>query len=216
MISIVSKLLGFLKSPVTKVVLIVLGIFAFLSYILYQNKLIDKLNSELEITSGNYNAYVNLYNGEVSANNLLRLNESELKRSKDSLLTELGYYIEENRKLKKIKEPEIVSGVVQYIYDSIYIEVPVVLPEFHVIKELNEETIIEVHGVDTLLTVIPEISNTIKLEIGVNRVYKNSYKNGWVRFWHFDWKKVDSYEYSVDQSNDLINLKDVKIIKIED
>jgi hypothetical protein len=131
-------------------------------------------------------------------------------------MSELGLYIEENRKLKKIKTPESVTGIIQTIHDTIPVPVPVELPKFDVTKKFNEETVIRVQGFDSLLNIIPDISNTIKLEIGVNRVYKNSYKNGWVRFWHFDWEKVNSYEYRLDQSNELIKLKDVKIISIKE
>lgn len=206
------QILKFLKSNWISILLslLLLGV----SYYIGSSK-ISRLNSQIEELQGNYNAYVNLYNGELSANNLLRASEHELKISKDSLISELGKYIEENRKLKKLKTPQIVQGITQEIHDTVIIEVPVSLPEFDVTKKLNEETIIRVQGKDTLLSVIPDISNTIKVEIGVNRVYKNTYKNGWVRFWHFDWKKIDSYEYTLDQSNDLIVLTDVKIVKIE-
>lgn len=208
-----TQILKFLKSNWIPILLslLILGV----GYYIGSSK-ISKLNSQIEELQDNYNAYVNLYNGELSANNLLRISEYELKISKDSLISELGRYIEENRKLKKLKTPQIVQGIAQGIHDTVIIEVPVSLPEFDVTKKLNEETIIRVQGRDTLLSVIPDISNTIKVEIGVNRVYKNTYKNGWVRFWHFDWKKIDSYEYTLDQSNDLIVLTDVKIVKIEE
>jgi hypothetical protein len=172
------------------------------------------LNEKIQQLNSNALAYENLYYQELSANNLLQLSEFQLKKSRDSLLSELGYYIEENRKLKKIKNPEIVQGIVEYIHDTVTILIPSELPEFDITECLNDETCITVKGCDSTLLVIPDISNTIKVEIGVNRVYLNSYKNGWVRFWHFDWKKVDSYEYQIDNSNDIIQLKDVKIIKI--
>jgi len=210
---IITQILKFLKNNWITIlaILITLGICWYLA-----DSRIKKLNSEIEVLNGNYKSYVNLYNGELAANNILRLSESELKQSKDSLLSELGKYVEENRKLKKLKTPQTVGGIVQTVHDTIEIEVPVNLPPFDVTKILNKETEIRVQGCDTILNVIPNISNTIKLEIGVNRVYKNTYPNGWVRFWHFDWKKVNSYEYQLDQSNELIKLKDVKIVNIED
>jgi len=176
---------------------------------------IAKLNQEYEDISNNYHAYQNLYEGQLKENNLLKMTEHELKNSHDSLLRELGRFAEENRKLKKMKDPQIMQGISQTIHDTITIEVPVELPEFEVCKQLNEETEICVNGHDTVLDILPDISNTIKIEIGVNRVYKNTYKNGWCRFWHFDYKKINSYEYQLDQSNDLIQLTDIKIVEIK-
>lgn len=203
-------------NPMTKWIVISIIFLGLLGDLYIQNKEVDRLNIELEDSQSNYNAYVNLYDGELSANSILKLSEYELKSAKDSLLRELGRYVDENRKLKNIKKPEIVAGVTQVIRDTIFIEVPVKLPQFNVIKELNPETIIEVNGMDSTLTLIPNISNTIKLELGTNRIYKNPYKSGWHRFWHFDWKKVNSYEYRIEQSNYLIKLKDVKLIKISE
>lgn len=193
------------------VAVLLVGIFLFV-----YSKVTSKLNQEIEDLKGNYEAYVNLYNGELAANNLLKLSEHELKNAKDSLLRELGYFIEENRRLKKLKTPIIVGGVTQTIVDSIIIEVPAELPPFDVTKTLNPETIIRVQGEDSILNIIPNISNTLMIEIGVNRVYKNSYPTKWSRFWNFDWKKVNSYEYQLEQSNDLVKLNDVKIINIKD
>jgi len=176
---------------------------------------IAKLNKENEEIQNNYKAYQGLYEGKLKENNLLKLTEYEMKKSNDSLLIKLGYYIEENRKLKKIKDPEIAQGISQVIQDTFIVEVPVELPSFEVCQTFNPETEICVEGHDSVLNIYPEISNTIKIEIGVNRVYKNTYKNGWCRFWHFDYKKINSYEYQLDQSNDLIQLTDVKIVDVK-
>ena len=189
-------------------------VIVILLMLTFGGRKIKELNSQIEKLNGNYQAYVNLYNGEVAANNVLKLTEYELKQSKDSLLSELGKYIEENRKLKKIKEPKIVEGITQVITDTIMIGIPVNVAQFDVTKEINSQTKIRVQGIDTILNIIPEISNTLKLEIGVNKVYLNSYPSKWSRFWHFDWKKTETLEYNLDQSNDLIKLDDVKIVKL--
>ena len=204
-------ILKFLKSNWKSV--IIFAAIVVLFYSLY-SKTVARLNSEIERLENNYTAYVNLYDGQLAANNVLKLTEYELKQSKDSLLSELGKYIEENRKLKKIKEPKVVEGITQMITDTIMIEIPVNVAQFDVTKEINSQTKIRVQGIDTILNIIPEISNTLMLEIGINKVYLNSYPSKWSRFWHFDWKKTETLEYNLDQSNDLIKLDDVKIVKL--
>ena len=44
--------------------------------------------------------------------------------------------------------------------------------------------------------------------------YKNFYKNGWVRFWHFDWRRIRIKKYQVVNSNPLIKVTDTRVIEI--
>lgn len=208
-----SILLKILKSKWTW---IILAIIIVGGYIFTLNKKISNLSNSLDQARHNWEAYENLYNGELSANSALKLSEYELKQSNDSLLRELGYYIEENRRLKEIKEPDIVTGVTEVIHDTLLVEVPTIMPEFKITRVFNPETKITVESKAKELKIIPDISNTIKLEVGIKRVYLNQYKNCWVRFWHFDWRKTDQVRYKFENSNPLIKVTDVKVVVVRD
>lgn len=198
----------FIKSNWKSLLLISIVAVFLTSY--YRGKL-NKLNSELSRTRDNYEAYKGLSEGKLSANKVIYLNKSEIKLSKDTLVRVINNFVAENKGVK----PDVSSGITQVIRDTVLVPINKQLPEFNVTKELNEETKITVIGKDSNLTLIPDISNTLLLEVGVKREYKNQYKSGWSRFWHFDWKKVNSLEYRVDNTNKLIKLNNVRVIKHE-
>lgn len=200
--------LQFIKNNWKSLLMISIVTIFFTTY--YGDKL-DKLNSELSRTRDNYEAYKGISEGKVSANKVIHLNKSEIKLTKDTLVKIVNNFVTENKDIK----PDMSSGITQVIRDTILVPINKQLPEFDVTKELNEETKITVIGRDSNLTLIPDISNTLLLEVGVKREYKNQYKSGWSRFWHFDWKKVNSLEYRVDNTNKLIKLNNVRVIKHE-
>lgn len=200
--------LQFIKNNWKALLMISIVTIFFTTY--YGNKL-DKLNSELSETRDNYEAYKGLSEGKLSANKVIHLNKREMKLTKDTLIRVINNFVTENKEVN----PDVSSGITQVIRDTILVPINKKLPEFDVTKELNEETKITVIGRDSNLTLIPDISNTLLLEVGVKREYKNQYKSGWSRFWHFDWKKVNSLEYRVDNTNKLIKLNNVRVIKHE-
>lgn len=190
--------------------LLIISIVAIFFTAHYEGKL-NKLNSELSKTRDNYEAYKGLSEGKLSANKVIHLSKSDIKFSTDTLVRVINNFVTENKGVK----PDISSGITQVIQDTVLVPIYKQLPEFNVTKELNEETKITVIGRDSNLTLIPDISNTLLLEVGVKREYKNQYKSGWSRFWHFDWKKVNSLEYRVNNTNKLIKLNNVRVIKYE-
>ena len=44
--------------------------------------------------------------------------------------------------------------------------------------------------------------------------YRNKYKNGWVRFWHFDWKRIRTKKYQIVNSNPIIKVTDTRVIEL--
>lgn len=207
-LKIAMMILQFVKSNWKSILLISMVTIFFTTY--YGNKL-DRLNIELNETKDNYEAYKGILEGKVSDNKVIHLNKGELNHTKDTLVEAVNNFVTKNKEIK----PDISSGVTQIIRDTILIPINKSIPEFDVTKELNEETKITVIGRDSNLTLIPDISNTVLLEVGVKREYKNHYKSGWSRFWHFDWKKVNSLEYRLDNTNKLIKLNNVRVIKHE-
>lgn len=169
-----------------------------------------------ETYKNNLESYKGLYNQELSNNNILKMSEIDLKKSRDSLLNELGKFIEKNRKEKKITNPTSVGGISQEVKFIVKLDTIYKLDNYLDTVCANSETCITVEIKDSVPIVTPKITNSIRFEFGYNKVYLNEYKNGWKRFWHFDWKKVKSYEYVIENSNELIENKDVKIINLND
>ena len=86
---------------------------------------------------------------------------------------------------------------------------------FNVIIEPNKQTKFEVIRNDTLLKIIPTITNDSDLFITTDRVYRNKRSNWFSRLVHWDWKKDSIKKYEVHNSNDLIKTTGVKVIEIE-
>lgn len=176
-----------------------------------------ELKKSAETFKNNARAYEGLYNRELSNNNILQLSELELKMSNDSLTREIGKFIAKNKKDKKLEVPTTSGGVSQEINIPINIvDTLFKFPEYNKVECLNKETCLTINLKDSTLSIDAKITNSMLFEFGYNRVYLNDYKNGWVRFWNFDWKKVNSYEYVLSNSNELIENKDVKIININE
>jgi hypothetical protein len=80
----------------------------------------------------------------------------------------------------------------------------------------NNLTSIIINKRDTLLTHSIDIRNTQSLFIHTKKEYKRNYKNWFIRFLHFDWKKINTTRYLIDNSNKLINNTDTRIVYIKD
>ena len=80
--------------------------------------------------------------------------------------------------------------------------------------KLNDLTTIIVSRKDSILTAKIDIKNQQIIFVEDKKEYKNRYKNGWVRFWHFDWKKIHVKNYQIVNSNPLIKVTDTRIIEL--
>ena len=60
------------------------------------------------------------------------------------------------------------------------------------------------------------MNNTQVLYVYPQREYVNKYKNGWRRFWNFDYKKTEVVRYELINTNDLIKVDDFRVYKIEE
>ena len=176
-----------------------------------QRKQIDQ---QLGVQLSNTLSYENLLNNEVKHNNVLKLNVRQLATSNDSLLKRISKVQQSNKiKDKQIKDAAHINFVIR---DTITIEIQdstINLPETEL--RFNDQTIAKVKIENSELQQSIDIQSDIDIIRYHRKVYRNQYKNGWVRFWHFDWKKDQVSRYVVDFSNDKIKINDIRVIEIQ-
>ena len=94
--------------------------------------------------------------------------------------------------------------------------VKIITKEVDFTKELklNSLTTITVSRKDSILTTILDLKNQQILIVEEKKEYRNKYKNGFVRFLHFDWKRDKVKKYSIINSNPLIKVTDTRVLEI--
>ena len=186
-------------------VFVALGIYSYYT----TNKLL-KTERELERVENNLTYYQNLQSSTVEENRVLQLTIDDLKYTNDSILTKLESTREQlNIKDKQLKSEAYVKTVIK---DSI--RTVVEDKDFTALLTLNGLTNVTVSKQDSILDVKLDITNEQYLYVKRKKVYKRKYKNGWQRFWHFDWKKVEVNEYQIHNSNPIIKVKETRVIEL--
>ena len=79
----------------------------------------------------------------------------------------------------------------------------------------NSLTSIIINKQDSLLTHKLSIKNVQTLFVTNKRVYRNTYKNWFVRLINFDFKKKNDFRYQIHNSNDLIEITDSRMIELK-
>lgn len=186
---------------------------AFFVYDLNNRYLDEKANKERY--RNNSIAYANYANGLHNENRVLRLNRDDLRHSKDSL-TNVIVSMRKSHCGAENKPGDVSAGAVTVIHDTVTISIdnPCEFKLDTTIKynELTKSSI-KINKNSLISTI--EVNNTMVLNVYTERVYVNQYKNGWKRFWNFDWKKENVEKYSIQNTNDLIDVLDVRVIKHE-
>ena len=190
-----------IKSYLVCLCLLLMSIL-FSSVMLHKNKALQLENTRLQNN-------IEYYSALGTENIVLRNTIDELEQSKDSLVQRI---MEVQRKLalkpKEIKEIVYVETVVR---DTIVQTIPETY-NFSVVIEPNELTSIAIDRQDTTLTVVPDIRNHQTLFIQAEKRWK--YKGFFRRLIHFNWKKITTNKYYIDNSNDLIHIEETRIIDV--
>lgn len=181
-----------------------------------QNK---KLSESLEMAQNNIEAYQGIINDSQQANNVLQLTVDQLQNSNDKLLQKLDSV----RDVKKIKNNQIntaatqtqtlyvnsskgVGGnIIEILKDTVYTDS---------IKYNDLTSVYYTIGADTV-SITLDIQNTQYLYIFSKKQYKNK-KSFLKRLFTLDFKKVKVNRYEIDNTNDLIKTKDVRVVEIND
>ena len=177
-----------------------------------QNHQLQKKNKEIDRITNNVRAYEQLASQKEQLNRVLQLTIEELNTSNDSLLKEA----KDAQKKLKIKDKNLtnINVINTEIKDSVKTVIKEKLIDFNEELKLNDLTTIIVSRKDSILTAKIDIKNQQIIFVEDKKEYKNRYKNGWVRFWHFDWKKIHVKNYQIVNSNPLIKVTDTRIIEL--
>lgn len=206
-----NKLLNFINIIKNNFHTIAVTIIMILTAFLFiQNNKLKVTRDTLDKVQSNYEYYMNKSSNVEQQNKVLQLTIEDYKETKDSLINE----VKTTQKKLKIKEKELQQTQLQKQEIKHDTTVIVKSDNFKLEIKPNSLTSIIINKQDSLLTHKLSIKNTQTLYVTNNRVYRNKYKNWFVRLLHFDWKKKNNVEYQIHNSNDLIEITDSRMIEL--
>ena len=206
-----NKLLNFVNIIKNNFHIIAVTIIMMLTAFLFiQNNKLKVTRDTLDKVQSNYEYYMNKSSNVEQQNRVLQLTIEDYKETKDSLINE----VKTTQKKLKIKEKELKQTQLQKQEIKHDTTVIVKSDNFQLEIKPNSLTSIIINKQDSLLTHKLSIKNTQTLYVTNNRVYRNKYKNWFVRLLHFDWKKKNNVEYQIHNSNNLIEITDSRMIEL--
>lgn len=178
-----------------------------------QNHQLQKKNKEIDRITNNVRAYEQLASQKEQLNRVLQLTIEELNTSNDSLLKEA----KDAQKKLKIKDKNLtdVNVINAEIKDSVRTIIKHKLIDFDEELKINPLTTIIVSRKDSILKATLDIKNQQILFVEEKKEYKNKYRNAFVRFFHFDWRRVRTKRYQIMNSNPIIKVTNTRIVQIQ-
>lgn len=216
---ILSWLMSHKKIAFKVLLSLLVGLLVVFSINIYkQNK---RLSKSLEMAQNNIEAYQGILNGSQQANNVLKLDISQLRNINDSLIQNIDS-VREQLKLK----PKVIKTTATQT-QTIYVTASKGVRGQDIIKTIQRDTVykdtIQINpltkvnytiGKDTV-SVNLDIKNQQFLYVYKHRQYKNK-KSFIKRLFTLDFKKVDMYKYQIVNTNDIIKTSDVRVIEAID
>ena len=212
LIAVKNKLLNcinFIKINFQTIAVIIIMILT--AFLFMQNDKLKTVNQRLDSVQNNYEYYMNKSSNVEDQNRILQLTIDDYKETKDSLINE----IKTTQKKLKIKEKELYQTQIQKQEIKHDTTVIVKSPNFTLEIKPNSLTSIIINKQDSLLTHKLDIKNSQTLFVTNKRIYKNKYKNWFVRLLNFDFKKKNDIRYQIHNSNDLIEITDSRMIELK-
>lgn len=209
---IINKLLScinFIKRNFQIIAVIISMILA--AFLFIAKGKIDKLQLDLDNANSNYEYYMNKYSDEQDNSKVLQLTIDQYKETKDSLITE----VKTIQKKLKIKEKELQQTQLQKQEIKHDTTIIVKSNDFNLEIKPNNLTSIIINKTDSVFKHTLEIKNQQTLFITNDRIYRNNYKNWFIRLLHLDFKKKNNIRYQIHNSNDLIQITDSRMIEIK-
>jgi len=187
---------------------------AFVAKGVYDNYIAMK--NEISVHKNNERAYEDILAGRDNDNRVLRLSVGDLRHSKDKLIHELDSV------RKSLKKPAngtggVSSGTTTHVGGTTVVNI--YNPDsfkLDTIAKFNDLTKICIKIKKNALTTTLDINNSMYLYVYSSREFVNEYKNGWDRFWHFDWEKETVYRYDIKNSNNLVKVIDSRVYMNDD
>lgn len=212
-------ILGYLVTHSSKLIkaFIGLSVALLLAWGITLSKQNKKLSESLERAQNNIEAYQGSLQGSQQANNVLQLSVDELQQYNDKLVHQLDSVSKKlNIKSKHIKtaatqtqsinvigSKKTKQDITNVLRDSIYNDS----------IRFNDLTLVSYTiGKDTV-SVKLDISNTQYLYVFTDKHYKNK-KSFLKRLFTFDFKKVTTTEYKIENTNDIIQTDSVRVIEV--
>lgn len=210
MIPIVIKIINWFSNNIR---IVAVGLVSLLiATVLFQNRQLNKKNAEINRITNNIRAYEEIASNKEAHNRVLQLTINELNNSKDSLIQQINQVKKDNKvKDKNLTDASVINTEIK---DSVKTVIKKEAIDFKEELKLNPLTTIIVERKDSILTAKIDLKNQQTILIYKKKEYKNFYKNGWVRFWHFDWRRIRIKKYQVVNSNPLIKVTDTRVIEI--
>lgn len=178
----------------------------------WQGNKIKTQDARISQIYNNYKYYESQFNNTEKQNRVLQLTVNELKLSKDSLVQAVNKAKKELKvKDQNLKEAHVINTEMK---DTTTVKIITKEVDFTKELKLNSLTTITVSRKDSILTTILDLKNQQILIVEEKKEYRNKYKNLWKRFWHFDWKRDRVQKYQIKNTNDLINVTDTRVIKV--
>lgn len=216
---ILSWLMSHKKIAFKALLSLLVGLLVVFSINIYkQNK---RFSKSLEMAQNNIEAYQGILNGSQQANNVLKLDMSQLRNINDSLIQKIDS-VREQLKLK----PKVIKTTATQT-QTIYVTASKGVRGQDIIKTIQRDTVykdtIQINpltkvnytiGKDTV-SVNLDIKNQQFLYVYKHRQYKNK-KSFIKRLFTLDFKKVDMYKYQIVNTNDIIKTSDVRVIEAID
>lgn len=207
---ILTTIFGWFQKNIKIMAVIIISILA--AIVFYQGKQIKEKNREIDRVTNNTLFYQEQLSDKDKEIRTLNLSIDEFKNTNDSIIQN----IVDIQKELKIKDKELKQAQSQN--QEINIDTTIVVGDKDFEKEIkpNELTSLIIIKKDSILTAKISIKNSQTLFISNKREYKNQYKNWFRRLIHFDFKKRDVYKYQIHNSNPLIEIKETRLITIDD
>ena len=207
---ILTTIFGWFQKNIKVMAVIIISILA--AIIFYQGKQIKEKNREIDRVTNNTLFYQEQLSDKDKEIRTLNLSIDEFKNTNDSIIQNIVNI----QKELKIKDKELKQAQSQN--QEINIDTTIVVGDKDFEKEIkpNELTSLIIIKKDSILTAKISIKNSQTLFISNKREYKNQYKNWFRRLIHFDFKKRDVYKYQIHNSNPLIEVKETRLITIDD
>lgn len=184
---------------------------------------ISSLKRDNERLNQNVEYYQNVSNGQVDQNRVLRLTVDEFRQSNDILVQRIDSIRRELRISENRLQTAITANQVLQVSKTDTVTVVKTVDGFTFDKtiEFNPQTILDIYyehytddaRVDSIRAEL-EITNEPSLLVYSKREYKNK-KNFFQRLFTLDWKKITTTNYTLVNSNELIENTDVRVLNIE-
>lgn len=202
------NLIDFIKRNFQIIAVVIAMILA--AFLFITTSKLDKLRIDLDNANSNYEYYMNKYSDEKDNSKVLQLTIDQYKETKDSLITA----VKDVQKKLKVKEKELQQTQLQKQEIKHDTTIIVKSNDFKLEIKPNNLTSIIINKKDSILNHTLEIKNQQTLFVTNNRIYRNKYKNWFIRLLHFDFKKKNDIRYQIHNSNNLIQITESRMIEI--